>query len=146
MNRLLLLVAALAATVGCDDSTVRDRIDNVLDHGAAQAEVICSGDLTSGSGACGSTLYLFKAALLQDGGSIVQFESRLTGLTSFNTRTSPVDGCGFLPGSGITLCAEAAGGDLTVTSTVFNTCGVGFTSPRVVDLSTCTGFNLEAFD
>ncbi len=76
-NRLLTVVALLtSAVVGCDDPEVQDKVADLMEHGAAQAEVTCNIDWSAPSNGYiydGSTKFYYSAIKLVDGSCFSKF-------------------------------------------------------------------------
>jgi hypothetical protein len=144
----LALVAALLSA-GCDDPAVTAKVSSVLEHGAVQAELHCLLQFHDGAPSPGCSVnsqqFRLDAHLFQDGSSFVKFVSPDVGITTlaqFNTSGSVPAVEGYTATS--SWSASIASGEVSITGACPNDTSHP-TLSDTVELSGCTGFNLEAF-
>jgi hypothetical protein len=135
MRRASFFAAVLA--FGCDDPEVQGKALELLEFGAVQAKVVCTGVQVHLFDACGATDLgdgWYAGHRLADGSGIVTIQSR----TFVIGRSEPgAAGLSVVPTSYPLSTISVGDGFLTVSK---DGC-----SDITKDLETCTGFNLENF-
>jgi hypothetical protein len=147
MRKLLILSALLG--LGCDDPEVVAKVEGALVRGAVEAHVECAQLVvfTGCSNSAQSNMRL-RASKLLDGSSLVSWVPNTNYyefITQFNPRGSTVASCKNQ------VCIELADGVGDFVGDEYDICqmaGQSWSSGPVsgeLDLSSCSGFNLEAF-